>query len=763
MENNMIQEKFFIAIIRWGVYAILLMPLVVVPVLAPFILGKAVIFRILVEISLAAYLALAFFCPQYRPRLSGLLLAISAFVGVLILTAVTGENFYHSFWSSPYRMEGLFMYLHLWVFFIIVSSVFHNTLSTTNINTKSHEDTKHREEIVSDWKKFFRLAIVVSVLVSGIALAQHVGFLSSFVPGTGATSTIGNVSFLAAYLIFPVFLALALYREDRAWRGFYLASFLLNIAVIFLTASRGGILGLTLGLVLWGALYSIFCSFSSKLKIAVAGILLTATLFSAGVWLYRDSSIIQVIPALRKITSTSFEETTTRARLIAWQIGLKGWRERLWLGWGPENFYMPFDKYFNPELYDILQEKPWFDRAHNIFLEFGVTSGLVGVLVYFSIFGAVFWSIKKWWNKNRVLHASLISLLFAYLAQNMFSIDSPSSLILFFLVLSFAGAFYVPRQEEKKERGVWRVRGGAFAVLLSFLFAGVLGLMYWGNVRPLIAAYHSHLAVNLGASNFEQARAQMTNAFSSRTFVNGEASRELADIAKKVEKRADVSDEAKKEFLQFSIQMLEKNVKEFYMSAVRYYSLLGETYGLLALYDKKYLKDAEVSFDQATAHSPKRLGLYWGKGLLFLRQKDSENSIKWYKKALEIAPENRTALWELGVAHAYFGENAEGLPLMERAYQAGYGVNSVENHVTLAKVYNAIGDYGLTVAFLEKAVVLNASDAVLMSQLAAAYLKLGEKEKARETALKAGQLEPRLLPQVEQFLEENNLYTDRHR
>ena len=68
-------EKICLAIIRWASYLILFLSLLVYRgTLYPYIFGKIIFFRILVEIIFAAYIFLAVYDKRYRPNWKNLLI-----------------------------------------------------------------------------------------------------------------------------------------------------------------------------------------------------------------------------------------------------------------------------------------------------------------------------------------------------------------------------------------------------------------------------------------------------------------------------------------------------------------------------------------------------------------------------------------------------------------------------------------------------------------------------------------------------------------
>jgi len=118
-------EKIYFTIIEWGTYLALFTPFIFIrDYFFPFVVPKTIFFRIVVDIIFIAYILLVISNPRYRPKFTPLTITITAFLGILILTSLTGINFEKSFWSVFERMSGLLTFFHLYAFYIILSSVF---------------------------------------------------------------------------------------------------------------------------------------------------------------------------------------------------------------------------------------------------------------------------------------------------------------------------------------------------------------------------------------------------------------------------------------------------------------------------------------------------------------------------------------------------------------------------------------------------------------------------------------------------------------
>ncbi len=114
--------------LRWisilSIFAIAFVPLVVSSYLFfPYITGKNVLFRALVEIGFGAWLILAFRDRRYRLPVSFITVALGAFLFILFIADLHGVYWYKSFWSNFERMEGLVTHIHLFLYFLVVSAM----------------------------------------------------------------------------------------------------------------------------------------------------------------------------------------------------------------------------------------------------------------------------------------------------------------------------------------------------------------------------------------------------------------------------------------------------------------------------------------------------------------------------------------------------------------------------------------------------------------------------------------------------------------
>jgi O-antigen ligase len=186
-------------------------------------------------------------------------------------------------------------------------------------------------------------------------------------------------------------------------------------------------------------------------KIAIFS-LIFVVLFSGSIFLSRKTSFVKENPTLSRIVSISAKSDDAKARFMVWGMALNGFKEKPILGWGQEGFNFVFNKYFNPGMYN---REAWFDRTHNIFLDWLISAGILGFLSYVSLLVLIFfylWGGKCLPNPRidfSVSEKAIFSgLVLGYAFHNIFVFDNIVSYLIFFSILAF---FHYNRSSDFKK------------------------------------------------------------------------------------------------------------------------------------------------------------------------------------------------------------------------------------------------------------------------------------------------------------------------
>jgi len=355
-------EKFFITLIFIGSAIILFLPLVVTSrTLFPYIFGKIIFFRIIVEVLFFCWLILAWFSKKYQPNFkSPLILSLIIFLAILFVTSLTGVDLQNSLWSTQERMTGVLTYLHFGAWLLILASCF------------------KKDQAIS----LLKISLGVSVLASTYAIAQKLG--ASFLPAmAGALSgTFGNQIFIASYAMLHCFFAWFLFfqLEGRLYKAFVLIVAMMNFSLIVLALSRGVFMGLLVGVGIFLFLKILFSQ--SKIKKIILftflGFVLVGYIFLT-IYLKNNPQVGTNLPGRRLFAV--FDQNWSRFN--SWQIAAQGFKDHPILGWGWENYNAIFNSHYNPETLKLGLAETWFDRSHNQVLDILCLAGIFSYLFFY--------------------------------------------------------------------------------------------------------------------------------------------------------------------------------------------------------------------------------------------------------------------------------------------------------------------------------------------------------------------------------------------
>jgi len=691
----------------------------------PFISTKGFFFRVVVEILFFLWVFVLVFEKKYRPKITPVLLAVSATFFFLVLSTFFGEQPYRSFWSNYERMEGLVSHIHLFAYFLIISTIF---------RTKK------------DWKWFFAAMVSVSLIVASYGLLQIADVFATH-QGDRLDASLGNATYLAILMIFHMgLIALFLYWFKNVWARIALcALFLLELVILYHTATRGSILGFIGGVGIF-ALLMIFFNKNKNIKIAAGGSILFVLILVSVFISVKDVPYIHDHPVLGRFATISFTERTVESRFTIWGMSWEGFHEHSLIGWGPENYNLVFNEYFKPELY---RQEPWFDRSHNVLFDWLITTGLLGFLAYMSIFGATIYMLWRGYKKNyfSVVEASLIvSVLGAYFVHNIFVFDNLTSYLAFFAVIGFVSSSAVWGEKPDfsgKPKGEEIGLGGYVAITLAFLI--VVFSLYFVNAKPYIAnrTLLEALIVQRQGATPAQVLERFDKVFSLNTFGDREAAEQFVSYAGAVAANQNISEADKQRVVGRAVAEMEKLVGLDPENA-RYQIFLGNIYSAVGRYE-----DALKALSKAHELSPNKQQIYFSIADIYFSVGDVEKAAAVLKEAYELDTSFDTAARYLAVAYIIKGEKERG----EQILIEKFGSATLADK-QLLNAFARVGDYekvrDIWILFTEK----EPGNAQNHANLAATYLELGENEKAIEELRKAAEINPEFAGAANYYISE---------
>jgi O-antigen ligase/Tfp pilus assembly protein PilF len=607
------------------------------------------------------------------------------------------------------------------------------------------------------WKWFFRVSLGVSVIVAMYSFAQLGGAIDIRQSTTRIDATFGNSTYLAVYVLLHIFLSVFLWLKDgsrNSLRWIYLLVAALNLVVLYYTQTRGAMLGLIGGTFLASLLVALFDREHTEFrKYAIGGIVGTI-LVVGGFILARDTSFVRDSPTLNRFATISLTEQTTQSRFLIWNMSFQGFKERPIFGWGQDNFIYVFSKYYDPRMW---KQEPWFDRSHNVFFDWLIAGGALGLLAYLSLFGVMLWYIwfgkrVRWTIPERAVFTGMLG---AYFIHNIFVFDNLTSYILFFSFLAYVHSEHAERSEEvenmkkKKGNGDHALEAQDLGIALAVVTVATAALVYFVNIRNINANYAlidslRNPIIRTGNGKPEIAIKKVLDL---GLFGTSEAREQLGQLAlqaldPRVDKdvRAEIFQLASREF----DAELEKDPNN-----LRTLSFAGLLHSRYADVPGSFAK-AEEYFQRAIKISPKRQSIYFDLGSLYASQGDYQKASDLWRKAYELEKEYPDAALFHVLGLIYTGKLAEAdevlRPMIANQYPQAYDAR-------LINAYGNTGKFDRVVRVIESKISAGRANARDYVALGGAYIELKDPQKALAAFETAISMDASLKDQVQPFIE----------
>jgi len=418
---------------------------------------------------------------------------LPAFIFILILgiSTVFSEVKWFSFWGSWERRMGYLAWLHFFLFSLILF-----------LNLKNK-------------KQIYRILISIifsSILVVFYGLIQSQGLdifgwtYDPFARGR-IFSTIGQPNFLGSWLLLVLPIPLVfLYRRDFKIKVLAIFLFLLLLYVLFLTKSRGAIVGL---MALFGFL-SFAWIWKRNKKLVIIPVLcfffILSLLFFSQSNVQESNQSTVSLPFLARIQSFTNLHEAGQYRLMHWQASLDLIKQKPILGYGIATQRFNFPKYYQPEF--AIYEKPniYLDYAHNDILDILLSAGFLGLASYLLLVGYVFISGWKYFLKksersdSQLIVLALMAGLFGYLVSILFSFHVMSTLLYFWLFLVLIIVLSHPsRIISKKDSSINLTH--LKSLLIIFFFFLTIVFAYFFNFKLFLSSYSLLEAQKAKANN----------------------------------------------------------------------------------------------------------------------------------------------------------------------------------------------------------------------------------------------------------------------
>jgi putative inorganic carbon (HCO3(-)) transporter len=356
-------------------------------------------------------------------------LAVLTFAFLMALSTLAAPNPKHALVGEGLQYQG---------FFSIIAYCVLSLVARVSV----HEFRQSRAVCVG--------IFIAATVAAAYALAQWLGvdpIWTELFKGR-VFSTVGQANALASVLGMGALVSVALVPRTGPARWATLASVTIIALSLLLTYSRGGYLGLVLGLVvaLMLAPRAPIGELRHHLTPVVAGSAVAATVILAMAVAWRPASDLAGGLVARAASIADPSESSNRDRLDLWTVGAAIALDHPLLGTGPDSYVLVFPQYRDRVLLPdraaaMARFRP--ESPHNVYLAIADGSGIPALIAYLAIIAACGASLLRAARRplprsTRLAMAGLAGAIVVHLVTDMFMTGEPSSTAIFWILLGAA-------------------------------------------------------------------------------------------------------------------------------------------------------------------------------------------------------------------------------------------------------------------------------------------------------------------------------------
>jgi tetratricopeptide (TPR) repeat protein len=439
------------------------------------------------------------------------------------------------------------------------------------------------------------------------------------------------------------------------------------------------------------------------------------------------------------MASISLSDTSNQARQYIWPVAISGALERPILGWGQENFNYIFNKDYNPLMW---KHEQWFDRAHNVFLDWFVASGFVGLITYLALY--VLFLIAVWKSDLSIGQKSVLTgLIGGYAVHNIFVFDNLASYVFFFALLGFGGSLVARTHSHTHQSrlGRWMATKTFSTDAVEYIVAPIsivalVAAMYFLNVRPIQANTRLIAALTScrGGSAVPDA-SLFTNALAVDSYLANQEIREQVLSCSNGIINSQLPGQMKQSFFELAMkaitdqQAATPNDARIYVLAGSFLSSIGQK------------AEAEKNLAKAHELTPRKQTVMIQLATIYLNTGEYDKSLALLKEAYESEPNYAE------VRNAYLiALIASGNETRARALFTDPSLFETE---MAARAYLATKQYARAIDIYKKLIAADTKNVDLRGQLAQVYYQADMIWQATETMRAIGVDFPEYKTQVE--------------
>ncbi len=681
----------------------------------PYITGKNFAFRIITEIVFVSWGVLCLLDAKYRPKFSWIFSTFSVLLIVMFFANLFGQHAQSSFWSNFERMDGYVTLVHVFLYMVVLGSV---------LTTKKA------------WGYFLNATLVAASITALYGMAQYSGVIEGF-EGRRMESYLGNAAYFSIYMFFHIFIAFWMLVESKVnlHRIIYALMAVMFTYSLMNSGTRGTVLGFGVGLAVMVGYIMIFGSKYKEFRRYAIGAFIILILGAGTFILGKDTDFIQDNPNLARVANINLGNDL-KVRGTIWGMAWEGVKERPILGYGQGNFNFVFNEKYEPFLFD---QEQWFDRAHNIFMDWLIAGGFLGLIAYLSIFAACIYYIfiapflKKGEEQFTVLERGvLLGILAGYFTHNLVVFDNIVSYLFFALILALIHSRVGIRLPKIDAFKMDRALVAQFVAPVAAVF--VVALIYTMHVPNMNAA--KDIIKGYSAATPADRLAEFKQATERGSFAQQEIAEQVAQQAMSIVRDERVSEDLRQEYVALAESQLRKLAADKPGDA-RIHVFIGSFYRSIG-----DLEAASREMNTARELSPRKQSIISQQAIIAYSQGNIPLARDLFKEAFELDERNSEAREFYAAMLFLNGEGLEAKKLVTNEVQLKrFALNDF-----FISTVNQAGDFPFMIDLYKARIDQQPENEQDWASLAFLYNQAGDVASAVETLREAGRKIPQFGP-----------------
>jgi len=348
------------------------------------------------------------------------------------------------------------------------------------------------------------------------------------------------------------------------------------------------------------------------------------------------------------------------------------WKERPVFGWGPNNYYYAFNKYYRAEFLEHGWGETWFDNAHSVVMNTLAVQGGVGIVTYLGVFVVAFimlWRSRKKDNLDPHIVAVGSAFLIAHLVSLVTVFDNPTSYLYFFFFLALISR-HTNNLDVRAEKKTSKNISVGLTTIVSLV---VLLMVFSTNINPAranIAALNVIRVLNTGQDISEV----YNHATSTPSPHIDDIRKDVARISGNIIPKLSQNNKGLEAFRLFELMHseLQKNL-ELHPMDIRINIELAfiNTLGAQLEQSPDLLFEAEQYLEDALVLSPKRQQLQYTLASLKSQLNKNDEAVKILQDSIDNDPRIGEGWWRMALLYKQMGDVEKAKEILQEAMDDG--------------------------------------------------------------------------------------------